>query len=97
VNGQLVRARLAPRQPFARASTFTAGRQCVAWLSPMIAIDGGATVAPTPTQQTLIVGARSTGSHGASVSSSAASGRGWTTYSSAGLEQGCSLSRDAAP
>src|SRR5690349_16593467 len=97
VNGQLVRARLAPRSPFARASTFTAGRQWVAWLSPISAIDGGAAIAPTPNQHTLIVGPRSNGSHGASVSSSAAIGRGRTTFSRAGLKQGCSRSREAAP
>src|SRR5438128_2135926 len=78
VNGQLVRARLAPRQPFARASTFTAGRQCVAWLSPTIAIVGGACEPDTPNQQTLIGSARSNGLQGASVSSSAAIGRGLT-------------------
>src|SRR5215212_2300252 len=59
VNGQLVRATLAARQPFARASTFTAGRQCVAWLSPMSAAVGGASDAATPNQQTLIGQSRS--------------------------------------
>src|SRR5436190_20948471 len=58
VNGQLVRAMLAARQPFARASTSTAGRQWVAWLSPMSAIAGGPCAAATPNQQTLIGQAR---------------------------------------
>src|SRR4051812_29644688 len=41
VNGQLVRAMLAARQPLARATTLTAGRQWVAWLSPISATVGG--------------------------------------------------------
>src|SRR3954449_12643216 len=65
VNGQLVRAMLAPRQAFARASTPTAGRQWVAWLSPISATVGGPCAAATPNQQTLIGQARSNGLHGA--------------------------------
>src|SRR5438046_5175186 len=72
VNGQLVRAMLAARQPLARASTLTAGRQCVAWLSPISATVAGPCEAETPNQHTLIGHARWNGSHGASVSSSAA-------------------------
>lgn len=97
VNGQLVRAMLAPRQAFARASTLTAGRQWVAWLSPISATAGGPCAAATPNQHTLIGHARWNGSHGASVSSSAASGRGETAFSSCALKHGCSASRDAAP
>src|SRR5881227_893036 len=97
VNGQLVRAMLAARQPLARASTLTAGRQCVAWLSPISAIAGGPCAAATPNQQTLIGHALRNGSQGASVSSSAANGCGETAFSSCGLKQGCSASRAAAP
>jgi len=53
--------------------------------------------AKAPNQQTLIGHARSNGSHGASVSSSAASGRGDTIFSSWRLKHGCCASRDAAP
>jgi len=96
-SGTLVRAMLAARQPFARATTLTAGRQWVAWLSPMSATLGGPSAAGRPNQQTLIGHARSNGSHGASVSSSAASGRGDTIFSSWRLKHGCCASRDAAP
>src|SRR6476646_8476813 len=54
VHGQLVRAMLAARQPFTRATTLTAGRQWVAWLSPISAALGGPWAAETPNQQTLI-------------------------------------------
>src|SRR3954454_6292924 len=97
VNGQLVRAMLAARQPLARASTLTAGRQCVAWLSPISATFGGPCEAGMPNQHTLIGHARLNGSQGASVSSRAAIGRGDTTCSSCGLKHGCFASRDAAP
>src|SRR5690242_2916608 len=97
MNGQLVRAMLAARQPLARATTLTAGRQWVAWLSPISATDGGPAAAETPNQQTLIGHERSNGSQGASVSSSAAIGRGETAFSNCALKHGCSVSRDAAP
>src|SRR4051794_10646609 len=58
VNGQLVRAMLAPRHRFMPARMSTAGRQCVAWLSPRIATAGGPAAAGAPNQQTLIGHAR---------------------------------------
>src|SRR4051794_22608289 len=79
VNGQLVRAMLAPRHPLSLARTAAAGRQCVAWLSPRSATAGGPAAAGAPNQQTLIGHARWNGRQGASVSSSAPTGVGETT------------------
>ena len=86
-----------PRQPFARATTSRAARQCTAWLSPTSAKLTCARVAGSPNAHAAGPVREAIGAHGALGVIAASIGDGVTEKRSRGLRHRCSGSRAAAP
>ena len=94
-SGQPVRVSDFSRQPRLLATTLSAPRQCLAWLSPTSATVSFASCGSAPELQTS--GSDASGEQKPFGASSAAAGVGLTISRSLALWQGLRKSRDAAP